>query len=110
MLEPLGDQLFEGYTDGRLWNGWACPYFTKTEAEKLVQAWRTLGYKADYDSDADMYRFAPLDGEENIPVDLADEEKTEHFGAVDMDRQKLYPIGSGAWIWDVADDHAVAEA
>jgi len=29
---------FQGITDGRLWNGWACPLFT-LETMKEIQAW-----------------------------------------------------------------------
>lgn len=33
----LGDDptVFEGYTDGRRWNGWACPFFSETEFAKI---------------------------------------------------------------------------
>ena len=32
-----GGDAFDGFTDGRVWNGWACPLATEAVAEKLLQ-------------------------------------------------------------------------
>ena len=39
-LQPLTDdpdavQHFEGYTTGRTWNGWQCPWFTKKVRDQI---------------------------------------------------------------------------
>jgi len=31
------DVSFEGWTDGKLWNGWACPLFERDEANRYVE-------------------------------------------------------------------------
>lgn len=39
----LGDDptIFEGYTEGRHWNGWACPFFSEIEFAKIrLRLWR----------------------------------------------------------------------
>jgi hypothetical protein len=102
MLDPLGDQTFSGYTDGRLWNGWAVPSFSKEEAERIVNAWHDLGYKADYDEASDVFRFAPMDETGNPDPNLADEEEAEHFPSIMFRNIKLYPVGAGFWIWEEA--------
>ena len=107
-IEPLEGQAFEGFTEGQRWNGWACPLFTRDESDRLVGAWNALGYKADYDSAADMYRFAPIDRFGDPDPDLSDEEEAEHFGSFVVDGMTLYPIGAGAWIWEEVQDAAAS--
>lgn len=29
--------IYEGYTKGNHWNGWACPYFTKEVADQIAR-------------------------------------------------------------------------
>lgn len=29
--------IYEGYTNGNHWNGWACPYFTRQIAEQIAR-------------------------------------------------------------------------
>ena len=99
-LEPLEGQSFEGFTSGHSWNGWACPLFSKAEADRVVRAWNALGYKADYDPATDRFRFAPIDKFGDSNPDLSDEEMAEHFGPVVIDGMTLYPVGAGAWIWE----------
>ena len=99
-LDPLGNQKFSGYTDGRLWNGWAVPSFPKEEAERIVSAWHDLGYKADYDEASDAFRFAPIDDMGNPDPNLADEEEAEHFRSIMLSGTKLYPIGAASWVWE----------
>jgi len=99
-IEPLEGQVFEGFTMGDRWNGWACPFFTKEEGHQLVRAWNAAGCQADYDPLSDLFRFALLDEIGNPTPNLGDEEAAERFGPVMIDGMTLYPIGAGAWIWD----------
>ena len=32
------DEIFEGYTDGTTWNGWACVVFTREQMEKWCKS------------------------------------------------------------------------
>ena len=101
-LEPLEGRIFAGYTTGRRWNGWACPCFTKAQAEQIVEAWHAAGYAADYDAASDTFRFAPLDTQGASEPDLGDEEAAEQFGAVEIEGLTLYKVGTGAWVWEDA--------
>lgn len=96
-LDPLDDQTFAGYTTGDTWNGWACPLFMHDQAARIVEAWHTEGYEADYDAASDMFRFAPMDTHADPNPDLGDEEAAEQFGAVEIDGLTLYRVGAGAW-------------
>lgn len=29
--------IYEGYTNGNHWNGWACPYFTREVADQIAR-------------------------------------------------------------------------
>lgn len=29
--------IYDGYTDGTHWNGWACPWFTKETAKEYIK-------------------------------------------------------------------------
>ncbi len=46
MLDATGEAIFEGYTDDSEWNGWAVPMFSFEQAQKIVGAWRALGWAA----------------------------------------------------------------
>src|ERR1035438_510910 len=55
---------FAGWTNGRLWNGWAMPRFEQVEAQHLVE-W--LGNKrARYDTARDAFLTVSHDGEEEV--------------------------------------------
>lgn len=87
------DACFDGWSDGTVWNGWARPWFDFQTAQTVLAAlapgWR-------YDEQGDAFITPNDDGGESWPavsVELPD------GGAA-----KLYPIGSGSWIWDEADE------
>lgn len=90
---------YDAYTMGARWNGWACPYFTKETAERMVEEWNaktTPKICALYHPIADAFGFY-LDG--------ADE--WDYFPGVTMpvDGQPLhlYAIGNGCWIWETVE-------
>ena len=46
-FELLGiEGTFEGFTADDHWNGWECPYFTRSEGLKLVEAWNAVSDEA----------------------------------------------------------------
>ncbi|HEY9285892.1 MAG TPA: hypothetical protein VIP46_20755 [Pyrinomonadaceae bacterium] len=92
MLEPLGEKVFDGYTRGENWNGWACPYFTSDQARQLVRAYEEKGLRAWYDEDSDAYSFEVEAG--------AGVKETDTFPAEDVEGLRLYPIGASCWIWE----------
>ena len=97
------EEVFVGYTNGELWNGWACPRFTKEVADKIVELHNhSDGCKATYDEETDTYYFY-FDG---------DDEPYEHkgFDADTVDGVKhLYDIGAWCWIWDEIEEEKEQE-
>ncbi len=89
-IETLPEYSFEGFSKGDDWNGWACPYFSFGEAQRVVKA-HDSG-TARYDEENDQFIFI-----------LGDEE--EVYPAVSENGRKLYPIGNGNWIWEEAEQH-----
>src|SRR5205823_5399404 len=65
---------FEGWTDGSLWNGWACPAFEKQEADRLAAHLRSLGAIAEFDPAKDTFMVREFDG-----TDVYDPEEYQGF-------------------------------
>lgn len=91
VMESLGETVFDGYTLGEDWNGWACPYFTFEQAESILEAHRKQGIKAWYDEAADQFAF---------DLNQTGEGDVDAFPSVEVEGRKFYPIGSGCWIWE----------
>jgi hypothetical protein len=87
------EAVFEGWTDGRLWNGWAMPRFEKGEAERLVR-WLGEG-QGRYDGAQDAFVTRAHCGEDEIW-------RAETVIISDGSAVKVYPIGAGSWVWDEA--------
>lgn len=87
------EDIYEGYTDGTLWNGWECPWFTKEVADKMVRDFIRDGGEAKYDPKTDSYTFL---GENWGSKDVFDGDDVETEDGI----QHLYPIGAWCWIWD----------
>lgn len=98
-IEPLGYEIFEGYTKDEDWNGWACPYFNYEQAQKVLRIYnelrRIIGQKdfAYYEPSADSFVF-PVSGER----------EPENFMAIADEGQKYYSIGAFCWIWEEVDE------
>lgn len=90
-IDFLGGHIFEGYTLGEEWNGFACPYFTFEQAQCLMEEWRASGRGAYFDAGLDRFTFE---------VDTAEGKDSDNFSAVELDGVKLYPIGASCWIWE----------
>lgn len=94
-IESLGYETFDGFTKNENWNGWACPYFTFDQAQKVMKQYNQLrgilGRQdfAFYDSVSDVFVF---------PTN--DEDESESFFAINENNQKYYPVGAFCWIWE----------
>lgn len=88
-----------GYTNGDLWNGWATPYFTLEEAQK-IQAEFSRGTDSPmlYDVNKDEFRIR-YDGDDEPYI-----WKGEDIETVDGIKH-LYGIGAYSHIWDEFDNH-----
>ena len=84
---------FEGFTADDRWTGWECPFFTRSEGLKLVEAWNAVSDEesgegpARYDAESDHFEFT-LGGE------------VDSFEAQTVEGVKLYPIGAYGWCWE----------
>ncbi len=87
---------FEGYDEGRRWNGWACPTFTREQADKVATWWNTQpGCVAEWDSEHDGYAFI-CEGWDEPDCFLPD--YLIQLG------EKTWAIGAGSWCWNRHDD------
>lgn len=91
VIDVFPGQQFEGFSNGESWNGWACPYFTFEEGQKILQAHNSGEAKGWFDDRGDQFVFEIQDEKEVCP-------------AVEENGVKLYPIGSGSWIWEEIND------
>ena len=89
---------YMGYTSGDLWNGWATPYFEKSEALRVMEDYNKntespMFYNEQYDT---FYHFGTdsYDGEMWRGENAQTEEGIKH----------LYGIGAYCWVWDAVND------
>lgn len=85
------DVAFPAYLDGRKWNGWSMPYFTKeTAADMLTASGNT--WRFDEASDAFI-----------VADEQSDDGEVSYVGEtidVGSERVHVYGVGAGCWTWD----------
>ncbi len=96
-LDAFGDQALDGYATEDTWNGFACPAFTFSQAQKVVEASNTAGLPASYDARTDEFKFTTATGA--LSNDSAHEEYVDTFGATEINGVKFYHIGTRSWTW-----------
>ena len=87
-----------GYTDGTLWNGWATPYFEKSEALRVMEEYNKntespIFYNEEYDT---FYHF----GTDSYSGEMWKGEKCQTEEGIKV----LYGIGAYCWVWDSVND------
>jgi hypothetical protein len=90
------DAQFSGFTSGDLWNNWACPCFSKAEAERILSESRANGYEWHYNPNNDSFEVRHADD----PEDYA----PEVFQGItivlnDGNSIRVYPVGTYSWTW-----------
>ena len=93
------EEVFFGYTDGSLWNGFENPWFDKNTTIRILNAIkREEGYSWEYDQQNNSFRifFEEYDGLE--ASDNKVEEWVEDLVPHDIDDKILYCWGWG-WCW-----------
>ena len=83
------------------WNGWACPSFTKAQADKVVEYVNSFTEMDEVDKTVIQYN-AELDRYEVIEANNGLEGDELEFYSGDYSEElgeNLYPIGSGSWTW-----------
>ena len=87
-----------GYTSGRLWNGWATPYFEIAEALQVMNDYNNNTDRPMwYDEETDSFRIAETeytDAEIWKGTNIQTDEGIKH----------LYGIGAYSWVWDAVND------
>ena len=89
------DEVFEGYTFGEKWKGFACPMFERSEADRIMaRLQRRFRDATRFDETTDTYSWEPAQrslGQAGSAMgrDIEYEGRTVH----------VYPIGSGDWGW-----------
>ena len=92
-----GGEVYVGYTDGHLWNGWATPYFPLAEALKIQAEWNDEDNPMTYDEVNDEFRMH-YDGDDEPYI-----WRGEDYYTVDG-KLHLYGIGAYSHIWDELDE------
>jgi hypothetical protein len=93
-----GGPIYTGYTNGDRWNGWATPYFTLEEAQRLQAEFNQGdGLRMFYDCQADKFILQYDDDDEPYIWE------GEDIQTVDG-KLHLYGIGAYSHIWDEADN------
>lgn len=76
------------------WNGWACPYFERSEVERMAAWLPEFDESLVYDEATDAF------------TTTYDPDAPESFTGTDIDGMHLYPIGNGSWTWAIIDSSA----
>lgn len=88
------EEQFEGWSDGRHWNGWAMPHFEFQQAQRVVAAFDPEN--GHYNASTDSFVTRTSDGDEESWLG-------ETIALPDGGEVKVYPVGTGSWIWDEED-------
>src|SRR5262245_374154 len=87
---------FEGYTEGDTWNGWECPYFEFSEAQRVLKASEKNGFNWSFNEVEDVFII-------RNKLDAPNASSYEVGGQlIDVDGKAVlaYPIGAYDWIWE----------
>ena len=91
-LESRPERIHRAYLDpDDTWNGRACPYFEKSEVERMSAWLAEFDDGLVYDKEADAF------------TSTYDPDVLEVFPATEIDNMTLYPIGNGSWTWAIVD-------
>lgn len=91
-------KAYIGYTSGKLWNGWATPYFEFAEVKRVAEGFNeTAEFPMQYDEIYDQ--FYVLDTETSDLETWKGEDVLTDEGI-----KHLYGIGAYSWVWDEATD------
>ena len=96
------NDAYIGFTAGRTWNGWACPYFCYDEAIRIMHGFNECAESPMYyDEATDSFCVKDEEGFSEIykGIDIATPDGIKH----------LYPIGYCCWVWDREYTNVVAK-
>lgn len=94
------DEEFAGFTAGDLWNGWACPAFTRQVADQVLVASEANGYRWQYNAALDAFEVQ----HEDDPEDYEPQVFSGVTVTLDNGRSiNAYVIGAYSWTWTEAE-------
>ncbi|MDX2141249.1 MAG: hypothetical protein SF123_24405 [Chloroflexota bacterium] len=94
-LDSIEGQIFEGFTRGETWNGWACPCFDRATAESVLRASEANGYAWEFDAERDAFLVRSADD----PADYEPDVFPAVTARIDDNAVRLYAIGARSWTW-----------
>lgn len=98
-IESIPNVQFQGYHNGTDWNGFACPYFERQVAEKILKASEENGFVWSYNLDMDSFEVrSSMD-----PVNYEPEMFAAQEISINRESIKVYPIGAYSWIWGLCE-------
>ncbi|GAB4523355.1 MAG: hypothetical protein OHK0046_36950 [Anaerolineae bacterium] len=97
-MDSLPSQ-FNGYTAGEMWNGWACPFFEREEAEKVLSASEANGYRWEHNAVDDTYIVRHVDDPADYEAEIISPVTIQ---VNDIGTIKAYAIGAYSWTWQEA--------
>jgi hypothetical protein len=90
-IDAIEGKVFDGFTDGASWNGFACPYFTHEQGNVVLAAFKAAGDKgAHFDAGRDEFVFTGIDERWDEP---------DRFDGVVINGTVYYAIGAFSWCW-----------
>lgn len=106
MLQPgqfsmdfLEKKSYPGYTFGQLWNGWACPFFSKEVTLKILKELtnqKNSSITFSFDQEFNTFFVFDSNNSEDDPPDIASGQDI----LISQDHHiHLYPLGSQTWCW-----------
>lgn len=91
-------KAYIGYTSGRLWNGWATPYFELAEAKRVAEGFNeTAEYPMQYDNIYDQFYILDMETKELETWKGEDIHTAEGI-------KHLYGIGAYSLVWEKVTD------
>ena len=94
-LEPRPECVHRAYLDPEdTWNGWTCPYFEKSEVERMAAWLPEFDDDLKYDDVTDTF------------TTTHDADAPESFAGTIVDGMHLYPIVNGSWTRSIVEEPA----
>lgn len=96
-------KAYIGFTEGKLWNGWATPAFEKAEAIKVAEGFNeTAEFPMQYDEVYDQFYILDTETKELEKWEGNDVPTPEGI-------KHLYGIGAYSWVWDEEEIKPIAK-
>lgn len=97
-IDSIPNVVFQGFTDGSDWNGFAAPLFDFGTAQDVLARSEPNGFAWRFDPEIDAF----------VVADESDPDDEDVFAGETIDcggvEAHVYPIGARSWIWSEVED------